>query len=666
MTDEMVKQGKISENGWFLKFLEQQVPAWKNREDSEHEQAAIRILVGLLAASYLFMALLASRKPLAEAVPTTITIFLFFVAAAALLVWLVIDPGKNIKRRIIGCCVDTGATSVALYLNGNLAAPLFVIYLWVTFGNGFRFGRSYLFFSMILSITGFCLAMYLSESWQTNSYISLGLLTGMIMLPAYVASLLKRLTKALHQAQIATRAKSNFLATMSHEIRTPLNGIMGILDLLRKTRLDKQQKHYMDLADKSSEWMLQIISDGLDFTKIEADELIVDFSPTDLKHTLKGLSDVYSEIASSRPISFVCRMDENIPAAVECDHFRLIQVLNNLLSNAFKFTRQGEICLSVFCGKQTPGSTVPICFSVSDTGKGVAREDLERIFEPFHQTGSSSLQNQGGTGLGLAIASRIVRLMGGSLEVESTPDKGTRFYFYLNLKPVDPVQSIPIAGKDTCITWKRPPRILLVEDNEINREVAENLLGHFGCEVFACNNGASAVTLAGEDPFDLILMDCQMPGMDGYEATRRIRGMTGPNAQIPIIALTAHITVEDRNRCFTAGMDDYMGKPFRGTDLELMLSRRLPGLVAGYEKQIPNIDVNRGTGALEEIPVRENKGEILHDLRNRLGGISGNAELALIHQHNPKEMQVFLQNILEEVELATQISHSLAETRTGT
>ncbi len=648
---------ELSTSGGFGGLLERCVPPWKGRRDSEHEQAVIRILVGALAAGYLFYLMLGGKSAPEILVPTTLTITGFFIAAACIVGWLCFDPGKSIKRRIVGCCVDMGAVTTALYLNGNLAAPLFVVYLWVTFGNGFRFGRPYLFFSMVLSLLGYCFVLSSTDLWRTMPYVGAGLLVGMVMLPLYVASLLGRLTAALERAEAASRAKSTFLATMSHEIRTPLNGLIGIGDLLSRTRLDRQQKHYMTLLNRSSEWLLRTISDGLDFTKIEAGELVMEALPVNLKEGLANLSEVYTEVARGKPIRFIHRIDEQIPPAVECDQFRLFQVLNNLLTNAFKFTERGEVCLSVTIGMKTEERLL-LDFSVGDTGTGIAPEELNDIFQPFHQAGTSTARNHGGTGLGLAIASRIVELMGGAVHVESTLNEGSVFSFRLALK-VGGEAHVPSAVKGSPgIQWHRQPVVLLVEDTDINREVAVNFLEQFGCRVCTRTDGTGALEAVEEEKFDLILMDCQMPVMDGYEATRRIKKMGGRIAEIPIVALTAHITAEDREKCFAAGMLDYMGKPFRGAELEMLLSRRLSDLVAGFEGKS---EYPAGDNPLPPAapPVDEERRRALHDLRNCLGAIVGNTELALLDWDDAEGAEPLLREILNAANRATIISSDL-------
>lgn len=652
---DTIPENSPSVQGRFVSFLGRKVPRWKDRTDSEHEQAVIRILVGLLAAAYLWGVLLRQQTLPSSFLPTTLLITLFFAASALIIAWLLWDPGKNAVRRILGCLVDMTATSMAIYLNGNLAAPMFVVYLWVTFGNGFRFGRKYLFFSMAASLLGYSLVLMLTDVWENAPYISLGILAGMIMLPLYVASLLKRLTTALARAEIASQAKSNFLATMSHEIRTPLNGVVGIIDLLGRTPLDSRQQHYMRLLNRSSEWLLRTISDGLDFTKIEAGELIVEEVPASLKEILNSLSEIYGEMAGSTPVAFVAEIDPALPDAVQCDPFRLFQVLNNLLANAFKFTSQGEVRFSVTFAPPSD-RRIRVFFRVTDTGKGIGRQDLPDIFKPFHQADLSTSRHFGGTGLGLAIADRIIRIMGGEIQVESSLGKGATFSFALDLTLADRV--LPQVQDPAGILWQREPEILLVEDNEINQEVAANLLKHLGCSVSIAGNGTAALAAVAEHTFDLILMDCQMPEMDGYEAAARIRSMP-QFADLPIVALTAHTTIEDREKCFAAGMTDYMGKPFRVAELEGLLGRWLSPLITAADiKRNPDLAPIE-TCSETRTPAARARRSALHDLKNRLSAILGSAELALIEPDDALELQTQMKNILKAVNEATQISARL-------
>ncbi len=646
---------KAPSDGGLSGLLVRIVPVWRDRSDSEHEQAVIRVLVGLVGAAYLILALSLNKKIPELFQSTLFFLMVFFVAALMIIAWLVINPRKNIPRRLLGCIIDIGTTTLLLLLNGNQTVPFFIVCLWVTFGNGFRYGRSYLLFSMILSLAGFCLVLFYSGSWSASRDETIGLLTGMVVLPLYVASLLQRLEKSLEMSEVASRAKSNFLAIMSHEIRTPLTGIIGVLDLLEKTRLNKQQRHFVHLLGTSSDWLLRIISDGLDFTKIEADELIVDSSPTNLREVLRSVSDVFSEVASEKKIRFVSKVDPDIPEVIECDQFRIIQILNNLLHNAFKFTNQGVVGLSVSCKNRTNG-TVEINFSVHDTGIGIAEEHLDKIFKPFRQADTSASRTHGGTGLGLTIASRIVTLMGGNIQVDSKQGNGTTFSFTLNFNISAHSVLSSASPVKTRVLWQRQPVVLLVEDNEINREVAVNLLEYLGCKVFTAENGLSALKTVEKNDFDILLMDCQMPQMDGYEATRRIRELSDNHAKIPIIALTAHITNQDREKCFEAGMVDYMGKPYRVETLELLLRKWMPSLIAGDEvSTIDTVPSNEEENSQDKDASRE----IVHDLHNALTGIMGGAELALIYQNEPNQLEKQLKSILKAAKQAIKVASGL-------
>lgn len=629
------------------------VPVWADREDSEHEQAIIRLIVGGAAAAYLLYIILTGGGSSAAKFVTVACIVVFFVAASAIIFWILADPAANPTRRVLGIVLDNSGATGALFINGELAAPLFVVYLWVTFGNGFRYGRRYLYLSMSLGIFGFCGVLLLSDEWSADPSVSIGLLTGLVLLPLYVASLLKNLETALDRAEVANRAKSNFLATMSHEIRTPLNGLIGVLDLLDMTQLKTTQQHYVDLMKSSSAWLMNVISDGLDFTKIEANELIIEPVVTEVTVVISDITAIFTEVAGAKGLSFESSVAESVPRYLVCDKTRLTQVLNNLLDNAVKFTQQGHLRLDV-TAEDLPGDSTRLCFRVEDTGVGIGEDDIEAVFLPFKQAAQRGSGDREGTGLGLAITGRLVELMGGAVSIESEPGVGTVFSFHIEAQLASDTEIENRERPTGSICWRRQPQVLLVEDNPTNLEVAAAYLKHLGCSVLSATDGLEAVEMFTGDGFDLVLMDCQMPRMDGYEATRTIRSIEGEGAGVAIVALTAHATNMDREECLNAGMDDYMGKPYRLESLELMLRKWLGPLMAEGEAVSEDTTIaSEGEADVSEWH------QSLHDLRNALGGVVGGVELALLRSDNHQRCRAHLELALESAKRATAIASVL-------
>ncbi len=375
----------------------------------------------------------------------------------------------------------------------------------------------------------------------------------------------------------ANRLKSEFLATMSHEIRTPMNGVLGMCELLMRTELDARQRHLAETILRSGRSLLDILNDILDFSKIEAGKLELDtspFSPADVVHTVAA---PFAAAAQAKGLEFVVRIESGVPAQLMGDAVRLRQILNNLLSNAVKFTEKGSICLS--CALvHAEGDKAQLRFTVSDTGIGVPAVSREKIFEPFAQAESNTTRRFGGTGLGLAIVRRLVTLMGGSIDVTSEPDIGSTFTFTVLLQrsPEQAQQRSLLSEGATGprISLALAPSVLLAEDNAVNREVLTEMLQHIGCHVTAVENGAQALAAVATRSFEAILMDCQMPVMDGHTAARELRALERATHQEPtfIIAITADATAENRRRCFDAGMDTVVTKPITHARLrELIL-----------------------------------------------------------------------------------------------
>lgn len=673
------------------------------RTDSEHEQILLRVALVAIILIYLFA--------LEASVPETGNIALSGVAMSAgmLISWLFLiaiwhRPTPSVPRRILANIADVSILSALLHLSPQVMAPWYLIYLWVTFGNGFRYGERYLFVSAGISAVGFSAVVATTPFWSENLLLSVGLLVALLVLPAYVSTLITKLRLAIELAEEANRAKTRFLAAMSHELRTPLNAIIGTGDLLRETPLDAEQYDMARTVRTAARSLLSQVNEILDFSKIEAGRVDIADRTFDLYGAVAGVEAIMRPQAVAKNIRFDVTVAPAITPDLMGDPEHLQEVLVNLVANAVKFTDAGSVGLRV-SPVETTAESHRLRFEVVDTGIGIEQDQVASIFDSFTQADNSITRRYGGTGLGLTISRQLIEHMGSDIHVESEVGRGSRFWFDLELRraPLEEVDEVTLSfdsdqvfllspdierfsGLDMAMMrWgvevaaiesadeavarllnglsrgaRRPvilldtgwseaelaitkiraetgdrepvliyltsadvPRsgalpaplarlrtpvdesmlfralrlaqtivgsagyvaaeeersllerkgairdlsVLVVEDNIVNRKVITKILTRAGHRAFVVDNGDAALDALDTNTFDVVLMDVNMPGLSGPEATKHYRFAHIDEQHLPIIALTADATLDTREECLEAGMDAVVTKPVEARTL---------------------------------------------------------------------------------------------------
>jgi len=443
-----------STNASFLTRLNKRL---KRTGDSEPEQSKLRLAIGFIVLIYIcipwngeenFTDLVSSLAGL--------IVILYYSSAVAIFAALVINPVPSQVRRVCGSALDMGSLSILMFHTGAEVVPLFLIYLWVILGNGFRFGLSNLYISQMIAIAGFSCVIMWGEFWQEHRSFGVSLLLMLILLPLYAAFLIKKLHAAVDMAKQANEAKSRFLANMSHELRTPLNGVIGMGDLLRETKLSYEQKELVSTMHSSANTLLELIENVLDIAKIEAGKILIESKDFDLHGLVNSVIYMLSPMGVKKELTISSTFDPETPFALKGDQQHLRQILINLVNNAIKFTEKGSVILSVRLVGGTE-STPRIRFEITDTGIGIAEESLDKIFDDFTQADTSTSRSFGGTGLGTTISKELVDLMDGDIGVISALDKGSTFWFEIPfIASTNPETSISenhvllIAGEETA------------------------------------------------------------------------------------------------------------------------------------------------------------------------------------------------------------------------
>ena len=399
--------------------------------DSEAEQALIRLLIGTLVFAY-YCVPWGVNERWADIFDSTPNVIIISATSIAFLIFsaIVKNPVASPARRVTGAVLDLSALSVLMYWTGGDHIPLFVFYLWVILGNGFRYGTGYLYISYGISLVGFGSVILWSDYWQLHQSFAVSLLVILIALPLYSAVLLKKLHLAIAIAKQANEAKSRFLANMSHELRTPLNGVIGMGELLRETKLSREQSELVSTMHSSANTLLELIENVLDIAKIEAGKIIIDRKPFDLHSLVNSVIYMLSPLGDSKGIVVYCTIDPDTPFSLNGDPQHIKQVLINLVNNAIKFTDEGSVHLHVFRNGGTEKKPV-IHFDIIDTGIGIPANSLPKIFDDFTQAQVSSRRTSAGTGLGTTISKELVELMDGEIGAESEENIGSKFWFEL-------------------------------------------------------------------------------------------------------------------------------------------------------------------------------------------------------------------------------------------
>ncbi len=541
-----------------------------NRIDEEQSQSRARVAISVVSFVVFSGYGLSKRIDLDESfIPGLITIISYLVFSVAWYALVRKYPGRYPRRRVVTIMTDLGIMTIFMHLGSQHVTSYYPIFLWVIIGNGIRFGERFLQFGVMAGTAGFGSLLLFNEYWSSHLNLGAGLLLGVIVLPMFFMSVLRRLRQVtnleveLAKSKLADKAKDKFLAAMSHEIRTPMNGVLGMAETLRETSLDREQRGHLEVITRSTESLLHIINDILDYSKITDNNLMIENVPFDLQEVLGDVHQLLRSTAEAKGLELVFDYPAETLRHYRGDPIRIRQIAFNLVGNAIKFTESGYVRMSCIC--HSPDAT-KVQLAISDTGIGIPPDRLVAIFKQFEQADNSTTRQFGGTGLGLAISRQLALLMGGDISVRSGVGEGSVFTVDLSLEKCEKPAAVPAAPTPAELP-SFGYKALVVEDNKFNQIVMKNLVKRIGINVDIAENGSEALDMVNQSTYDLIFMDIRMPVMNGHEATRHIRARVDEVADIPILAVTAEATKNDVTECMESGMNLHLAKPLRVLDL---------------------------------------------------------------------------------------------------
>ena len=633
----------------------------RQRGDSEHAQALVRIVMIALILCYVLLS--AGRWSLPPA-QLRLVIALILIAqglSLALMGWLLWKPGRSDLRRILGMVDDYALMSAAMSTIGEPMACIYVVVMWVTVGNGMRFGNRYLMLAVVMATASFGITLALSDYWQRNLGLGIGLLVGLAAIPLYFSSLLRQLTEAMAEARRASDAKSRFLANMSHEFRTPLNGLSGMTELLATTRLDEEQRECLGTIQASARTLLALVEEVLDISAIEAGKLRISAQDFSLAELVQSIGLILGPQARAKRLDYRVFVESGVPDGLHGDVGHLRQILLNLAGNAVKFTDQGQVEIRVSVSPSGEDGPLRLRFEILDTGIGVAPSLRPRLFDAFEQADVSMARRHEGTGLGTAIAKGLAQAMGGQIGYRENLPVGSCFWVELPLgraalaaadgEAAAAAEPLAVEDPGNVIAFTDPFRrhrarvrsldILVADDHEANRMVLQRLLQKAGHRVTCVHGAEQALDAMAARDFDVAITDLHMPGMSGLDLLRQLRVMqAGGGARTPVVILSADVTPEAIQRCNQAGAHAFMAKPVVAARLLETMADIASGAAAGNRDMaavVPAVidgDAVLDTGVLDELAAlgmgkgfeREFVRQCLEDLESGIGALPGDAQ----------------------------------------